>query len=147
MVAQILQANAAEIGLVAGLNGQDEGTFWSADASRAADLELHVESWTGSSGGICTMQYFALDQIGAWNREGPSNPECDAWVQKGRTSTDETERGKPNQKMQELMVEADGPASAMIEPRAACAAKAEFAGRLGLGIPLLSGGSAPQRGV
>ncbi|UWQ79866.1 ABC transporter substrate-binding protein [Leisingera sp. S132] len=104
-IAQIVQANLAEIGLVVDLNGQDEGTFWSVDESRAADLQLHVKSWTGNPDGLYMMQYFTSDQVGVWNWEGLSNPEYDALVQKARTSTDDTERGKLYAQMQALMVD------------------------------------------
>lgn len=102
-IAQIVQANLAEIGLIVELNGQDEGTFWSVDEARAADLQLHVKSWTGNPDGIYTMQYFTSDQVGVWNWEGLSNPDYDALVERARRSTDDAERGRLYTQMQEMM--------------------------------------------
>ncbi len=104
-IAQIIQANLAEIGLTVELNGQDEGTFWSVDAARAADLQLHLKSWTGNPEGIYTLQYFTSDQVGVWNWEGLRNPEYDALVDMARRSVDDAERGALYVKMQDLMVE------------------------------------------
>ncbi len=102
-IAQIIQANLAEIGLIVELNGQDEGSFWSVDEARAADLQLHVKSWTGNPDGIYTMQYFTSDQVGVWNWEGLSNPDYDALVETARRSTDDAERGRLYKQMQEMM--------------------------------------------
>lgn len=49
--AQIMQANLAEAGITLELNGQDEGTFWSFDEIRAADLQLHLKAWTANTEG------------------------------------------------------------------------------------------------
>lgn len=103
-IAQIIQANLAEIGLVIELNGQDEGSFWAVDATRAADLQLHLKSWTGNPDGIYSMQYFTSDQVGIWNWEGLRNPEYDALVDQARQSVDEAERGALYVKLQDMLV-------------------------------------------
>jgi peptide/nickel transport system substrate-binding protein len=103
-IAQIIQANLAEIGLIVELNGQDEGTFWSYDASRAAELQLHLKSWTGNPDGLYTLQYFTSDQVGVWNWEGLANSEYDALVAQARTTLDDAERGALYVKMQDILV-------------------------------------------
>ena len=101
--AQIIQANLADIGLTVDLNGEDEGTFWSIDAKRAADLQLHLKSWTGNPDGLYTMQYFTTEQLGKWNWEAFQNPEYEALVAKARATPDGPERAAIYVKMQDML--------------------------------------------
>jgi peptide/nickel transport system substrate-binding protein len=101
--AQIMQANLAEIGITLELNGQDEGTFWSIDEIRAADLQLHLKAWTGNPDGYYILQYFIEDQIGLWNWEGFASDKFATLLAQARATEDVSERGALYQKMQALM--------------------------------------------
>ncbi len=101
--AQIMQANLAEVGIALELNGQDEGTFWSVDEIRAADLQLHLKAWTGNPEGYYTLQYFVEDQIGYWNWEGYASAEYDALLAEVRAATDAAARGEIYEKLQTLL--------------------------------------------
>lgn len=101
--AQIMQANLAEAGITLELNGQDEGTFWSVDEIRAADLQLHLKSWTGNPDGYYTMQYFVEDQIGYWNWEGYASDDYVALLHEARITVDDTARGEIYKKMQAML--------------------------------------------
>ena len=101
--AQIIQANLAEIGLTVDLNAQDEGTFWSIDAIRAADLQLHLKSWTGNPDGLYTMQYFTKQQLGSWNWEAFQNSDYEALVAEARATPDGPARAAIYIKMQDML--------------------------------------------
>ena len=101
--AQIMQANLAEAGITLELNGQDEGTFWSLDEARAADLQLHLKSWTGYPDGYYIMQYFTEEQIGYWNWEGFADAEFEALLVQARDTSDEAARGEIYKTMQAIM--------------------------------------------
>jgi len=101
--AQIMQANLAEAGIMLELNGQDEGTFWSVDEIRAADLQLHLKSWTGNPDGYYTMQYFVEDQIGYWNWEGYASADYVTLLQKARITADDAARGEIYKTMQAML--------------------------------------------
>lgn len=103
--AQIMQANLAEVGITLELNGQDEGTFWSVDEIRAADLQMHLKAWTGNPEGYYTLQYFVEDQIGYWNWEGYASDEYDALLAEARATADDTARGEIYVKLQTLLEE------------------------------------------
>ncbi|WP_159454052.1 ABC transporter substrate-binding protein [Roseovarius albus] len=103
IAAQIMQANMAEAGIALELNGQDEGTFWSVDEIRAADLELHLKSWTGNPDGYYTMQYFIEDQIGYWNWEGFASDDYVALLAEARNAQDEAVRGEIYKQMQAML--------------------------------------------
>ncbi len=102
-IAQIMQANLAEIGLTVELNGQDEGTFWAVDEERAKDLQLHVKSWFGNPDGLYTLQYFISDQVGVWNWEGLADPDYDALVEKARETVDEGGRAVIYVQLQDML--------------------------------------------
>ncbi len=101
--AQVMQANLAEVGIQLELNGQDEGTFWSIDEVKAADLQLHLKAWTGNPDGFYTLQYFVADQIGLWNWEGFQDEAYDRLLEQARTTADEAERGKIYEEMQQML--------------------------------------------
>ena len=101
--AQIMQANLAEAGITLELNGQDEGTFWSVDEIRAADLQLHLKAWTGNPDGYYTMQYFVEDQIGYWNWEGFASDDYVAMLHEARMTVDDDARGEIYKKMQAML--------------------------------------------
>lgn len=101
--AQIMQANLAEVGITLDLNGQDEGTFWSVDEIRAADLQMHLKSWTGNPEGYYTMQYFVEDQIGYWNWEGYASDEYNALLDQARATEDEAARGEIYKTLQSML--------------------------------------------
>lgn len=105
--AQIMQANLAEVGITLELNGQDEGTFWSVDEIRAADLQLHLKAWTGNPEAFYMLQYFVEDQIGLWNWEGFASDAYVALLEQARVEQDEAKRGEIYKEMQG-MLEASG---------------------------------------
>ncbi len=114
--AQIMQANLAEAGITLELNGQDEGTFWSVDEIRAADLQLHLKAWTGNPDGYYTMQYFVEDQIGYWNWEGYASDEYVALLQEARAATDDAARGEIYKTMQGMLEDSGSFVFVMQEP-------------------------------
>jgi peptide/nickel transport system substrate-binding protein len=101
--AQIMQANLAEVGIMLDLNGQDEGTFWSVDEMRAADLQLHLKAWTGNPEAYYMLQYFVEDQIGVWNWEGYASDEYAALLDSARTEVDTQTRGEIYVQLQTLL--------------------------------------------
>lgn len=103
MAAQIMQANLAEVGISLILNGQDEGTFWSVDEARAADLELHLKAWAGNPEGIYILQYFVEEQAGYWNWEGFSDEAYNGLLERARLTADPGERGEIYKEMQTIL--------------------------------------------
>lgn len=103
--ALIMQQNLAEIGIHLEVNGQDEGTFWSIDEAKTADMQLHLKAWTGNPDTHYTLQYFVADQIGIWNWEAFEDDEYNQLLNQARATTDDAERGKIYERMQEILEE------------------------------------------
>lgn len=136
--AQIIQANLAEIGLVVELNAQDEGTFWSIDSIRAADLQLHLKAWTGNPDGLYIMQYFTTEQLGSWNWEAFQNPDYEALVATARATPDGPERAALYVKMQDMLEESGDFLFITSEPWAVVTRKGMTPGLLPDGRPVFA---------
>ena len=105
-IAQIVQANLAEIGVTVTINAMDPGAYWamgSGDASK--DLELTLIPYTSKFDPSFQTQWFLGSQIGVWNWQRWNSPEFDKLHAEAASTLDTAVRQQNYVKMQQLMDE------------------------------------------
>ena len=105
--ATIIQANLADIGLVADVIPMDAGPFWNlgleSEGEDWKDLELWIMSYLDSPDPSQMTQWYISDQVGVWNWERWSDPEFDDLFAAGLGETDMAKRHDIYVRMQEIM--------------------------------------------
>ncbi|UDL91028.1 hypothetical protein LGH82_07045 [Mesorhizobium sp. PAMC28654] len=105
-VAQIAQANLAEIGITLTINAMDSGAYWALGAGDASkDLELTLIPYTSKFDPSFQTQWFLASQIGLWNWQRWNSPEFDKLHQEGLETLDKAKREEIYVKMQKLLDE------------------------------------------
>jgi peptide/nickel transport system substrate-binding protein len=105
-VAQIVQANLAEVGITLNINAMDSGTYWALGAGDASkDLELTLIPYTSKFDPSFQTQWFLASQIGLWNWQRWNSPEFDKLHQEGLETLDSGTRQDIYVKMQKLIDE------------------------------------------
>ncbi len=103
-MAQVVQANLAEVGIECDLDVRDAGTFWGSgkgDPGKALDLSL--QRFSAKMDPSFTSQWFVSDQVGVWNWQRWANPEFDKLHVLADSTNDTAERAKAVIRMQQLM--------------------------------------------
>lgn len=105
-VAQIAQANLAEVGITLNINALDSGAYWALGADDASkDLELSLIPYTSKFDPSFQTQWFLSSQVGLWNWQRWKSPEFDKLHQEGLETLDKKKREEIYIKMQQLLDE------------------------------------------
>ncbi len=105
-IAQIIQANLAEVGIELEIEALESAAYWALgnnDASK--DLELSLIKFNGKFDPGFQTQWFTSDQVGQWNWQRWKNPDFDALHAKGSVTVDPAEREKIYIEAQKLLDE------------------------------------------
>jgi peptide/nickel transport system substrate-binding protein len=106
---QVIQWSLKKIGIEVEIYGQDNGTFLSIGMEEAGDqwqdVQLFFQSFYGLADPYYSLVWFITEQMGQWNWERFSNQEFDRLNDLALGTTDEAERNRMYQRMQDLMEE------------------------------------------
>lgn len=105
-VAQIAQANLAEIGINITINAMDAGAYWSMGADdKSKDLELTLIPYASKFDPGYQTQWFLSSQVGLWNWQRWKSPKFDELHEKAASITDPEARAAIYIEMQKLLDE------------------------------------------
>lgn len=105
-VAQIVQANLAEVGIKISINAMDSGAFYAMGSDDLAkDLELTLNFYLGKNDPAFQTSWFTTQQIGQWNWQRWSNPEFDKLDREAAATNDPVVRAEKYIRAQQLMEE------------------------------------------
>jgi len=117
-IAQVIQANLAEVGIKLQINQHDAGTFWSLASEKKENLQMTLKGYVQPPDPMWGTQWFISEQVGIWNWEWFKNEEFDQLHIDAMTSEDTNERAEMYTKMMLLMNESDAFVWLAYEPRA-----------------------------
>jgi peptide/nickel transport system substrate-binding protein len=108
-VAQVIQANLAEVGITVEIRPHDSGTFWTLGDEKAGtawkDLQLYVQRFSMQPDPSFATAWFTPDQVGVWNWERWRSPEFGELHKKAIVEIDPAKRQEMYARMQDLMDE------------------------------------------
>jgi peptide/nickel transport system substrate-binding protein len=105
-VAQIAQANLAEIGINIAIHALDGGAYWAMGSDdKSKDLELTLIPYSSKFDPSFQTQWFLSEQVGVWNWQRWKNAEFDKLHQDGLSTTDPKAREAIYIQMQKLLDE------------------------------------------
>ena len=105
-IAQVIQANLAEVGINLNVEVLDGGAYWSMGEGEAGEnLELSLQQFGGKPDPSFQTQWFVSDQVGEWNWQRWKSPDYDKLNVEAESTTDEAKRGELYVQMQKLMDE------------------------------------------
>jgi peptide/nickel transport system substrate-binding protein len=103
-IAQIAQANLAEIGINVKINALDGGAYWGmGEDDKSKDLELTIIPYSSKFDPSFQTQWFLSDQVGVWNWQRWRSPEFDDMHKKALVERDPAKRDEIYRRMQDLM--------------------------------------------
>ncbi|WP_411036016.1 ABC transporter substrate-binding protein [Shinella sp. BYT-45] len=105
-IAQIIQANLAEIGIEVEIEALESAAYWAlGDNDASKDLELSLIKYNGKFDPSFQTQWFISAQVGHWNWQRWKNADFDALHEKGSVTVDPAEREKIYIEAQRLLDE------------------------------------------
>lgn len=105
-IAQIIQANLAEVGIEVEIEALESAAYWALGENDASkDLELSLIKFNGKFDPGFQTQWFTSAQVGQWNWQRWKNPDFDALHEKGGVTVDPAEREKIYIEAQKLLDE------------------------------------------
>lgn len=108
-IAQIIQANLAEIGITLEIDQLDSGPYWNLGLETKGDAWKDLQLWImrfGDTPDPSQMtQWYISSQVGVWNWERWKNAEFDELNKKGLSETDPEKRSAIYVRMQDIMEE------------------------------------------
>ncbi len=105
-IAQIIQANLAEVGIEVEIEALESAAYWALGENDASkDLELSLIKYNGKFDPGFQTQWFTSAQVGQWNWQRWKNAEFDALHEKGGVTVDPAEREKIYIEAQKLLDE------------------------------------------
>ncbi|MEX0758840.1 MAG: ABC transporter substrate-binding protein [Tistlia sp.] len=108
-VAEVIQAQLAQVGLDIQINVQDSGSFWTlgmeSEGDRWKNMQLIINRFSMVPDPYYATEWFTCEQVGVWNWERFCSEEFDRLHAEAVGVTDEAERGAMYRKMQDLMEE------------------------------------------
>jgi peptide/nickel transport system substrate-binding protein len=106
---QVIQWSLKKVGIEVDIHGQDNSTYLSlgqaATGDQWQDLQLFFMSFIGGADPYYSLAWFTSQQLGQWNWERFSNEEFDRLNDQALATSDESERNRMYQRMQDLMEE------------------------------------------
>ena len=106
---QVMQWSLRKVGIEVEIHAQDNSTFLTIGredlGDQWRDVQLFMQSFTGLADPYYSLTWFTSAQVGIWNWERFSNEEFDRLNDLALATTDETERSRMYQRMQDLMEE------------------------------------------
>jgi peptide/nickel transport system substrate-binding protein len=106
-VAQIAQANLADVGITVDIVPLDSGPYWNLGLESKGDdwkkLQLTLIAYRTAPDPADALQWFTKNQVGVWNWERWSDPEFEDLWQKGLSERDSAKRGAIYARMTEIM--------------------------------------------
>jgi peptide/nickel transport system substrate-binding protein len=107
--AQVMQWSLKKVGVEVTIQTHDSGAFLSLGNEAAGDqwrdVQLFFNSFIGSADPYYSLVWFTSQQLGQWNWERFSNEEFDRLNDMALATSDEVERNRMYQRMQDLMEE------------------------------------------
>jgi peptide/nickel transport system substrate-binding protein len=123
LVAQIIQAMLADVGIDVLIRSYDEGVYWSLGDKASGDgwksLELVLRYSTSGVDPAENLTWSRPDQIGIWNWSAFDSLEFETLYAQGLAESDPAKRGAIYRRMQDLMEESGGFVFIAIETYAA----------------------------
>lgn len=106
-IAEIIQAQLAQIGIDLQVNVQDSGSFWTlgmeTEGERWKDLQLIVNRFSMAPDPYYGTEWFTCEQVGIWNWERFCSEEFDELHRNAVTVADPQKRAAMYSEMQDLM--------------------------------------------
>lgn len=107
-MAQIIQANLAQVGIKIQINTHDSGAFWTLgnEKKRAEDannIQLIMQRWSAVPDASYYTRWHLCDQIGIWNWERLCDKEYEDLEKKALTELDSKKRHEMYVRMQDIM--------------------------------------------
>jgi len=107
--AQVVQWSLKKVGIEVEIRAQENSAFLTIGMEQYGDqwrdVQLFLQDFVGLADPYYSMTWFTTDQVGIWNWERFSNPEFDRLNQLAMAASDNTERDRMYQHMQDLMEE------------------------------------------
>lgn len=108
-IAEMVQAQLAQIGINLEVNVQDSGSFWTigmeAEGDRWKDMQLIVQRFSMVPDPYYATTFFTCEQVGVWNWERFCNERFDELNAEAVTITDQEKRSGMYREMQDLLEE------------------------------------------
>ncbi|OBZ94620.1 ABC transporter substrate-binding protein [Pararhizobium polonicum] len=105
-IAQIIQANLADVGIEVEIEALESAAYWAlGDNNASKDLELSLIKYNGKFDPSFQTQWFTSEQVGQWNWQRWQNADFDALHAKGATTVDPEERARIYVEAQKLLDE------------------------------------------
>ena len=108
-VAQVIQANLAEIGINVEILAMDSGTFWTlgieSEGDSWKDLQMIYNNYSMAPDPFWATAWFVPEQVGEWNWERWNSPEFGAMHEAAVAEIDPQKRHEMYVKMQDMMEE------------------------------------------
>jgi len=106
---QVIQWSLKKIGIEAEIHTQDSSTFMSLGSEEEGDqwqdIQLFMQSFIGAADPYYSLVWFISEQMGLWNWERFSSAEFDYLNDRALATSEETERDRIYQRMQDIMEE------------------------------------------
>lgn len=106
-LAQVIQANLAEVGITVTIMPTDSGPFWNLGFESAGDdwkdLQLYIHEFGDAPDPSQMTQWYISEQVGIWNWERWKDPEFDKLHYAALQESDPQKRGELYIRMQEIM--------------------------------------------
>ena len=106
-MAQVIQANLAEVGIEVEILTYDDGTFWTlgleSEGDAWKDIQMYLQLYSGLPDPSFQAQWFVPEQVGVWNWERWNSPEYGELNQLQLSEFNNEKRAGYVRRMQELM--------------------------------------------
>ncbi len=110
-MAQVIQANLADVGIKVNIVPTDAGPFWNLGIEKEGDdwkdLQLWIMEFGDAPDGSQMTQWYTGDQVGVWNWERWKDPEFDKLHAAAMVESDPAKRAEMYLRMQEIMEDTD----------------------------------------
>jgi peptide/nickel transport system substrate-binding protein len=107
VLAQIVQANLAEVGITVNIIPTDSGPFWNLGLESKGedwkDLQLYIHEYGDAPDPSQMMQWYIGEQVGVWNWERWKDPEFDELHYAALRENDSQKRSEMYLRMQDIM--------------------------------------------